>query len=385
MLVVRTLTHLWLLVLAIVASAGCRSGVISVRATGDGGAPAPSADAGSPSAAEVFATRVEPMLGSRCGACHGPDRTGPDFLRPSPDVRTTLLSYPALVDLETPSSSRLLTKGEHSGPALSTGEAEAVRSWLELEAAEGTMVDPMVRELATDAVEIREGFNALPLDVLGLPGTTLHFVAARVGEGMFLDSVQLAAGPTGARLEHPSFVTWIEGEPIADPVDRFAGVELRVEPNSTQPFDTGTVVLTSFPEGALLSVHFDAVEPLVSAMTDGDGGMPMPTDGCTQLATFREMAAPQLTSYCTRCHGGGNASATASMDMTQVGAADDATLQLGCNQVLGRISPTSPSASGLFTQPDPATGGDHDFQFGTTGELTAFRAAILGWFETEGS
>jgi hypothetical protein len=384
---VRTLTQLSVIALLVAASAGCRSGMISVRAMGDGGTPPPTTDASTgPSAADVFETRVEPMLGARCGACHGADRTGPDFLRPNPDVRTTILSYPAIVDLDSPDSSRLLTKGEHSGPALSGGEQDIVRDWIELEAAEGTMVDPMEREIATTPVALHEGFNALPLDVLGLPGTTLHFVAARVGDGMFLDSVTIAAGPTGARLEHPVFVSWIEGAPIADPVDRFAGVEIAVDPNTSRPFDTGTVVLTTFPEDALLSVHFDAADPLVGGMpTDEDGGMPMPVDGCTQLEAFRSMAAPQLTARCTSCHGGGNASATASMDMTRVGAADDATLLLGCNQVLGRISPTSPTTSGLFTQPDPATGGDHDFKFGTAGELSSFQAAILGWFEMEGS
>lgn len=384
----RTLTTITLLALLVLASAGCKSGMISVRAMGDGGVgPTPSADAAAtPSAADYFASRVEPMLSSRCGACHGPDRLGPDFLRPSPDVRTQLLSYPALVDLDTPRSSRLLTKGEHSGPAFSTGESDLVRTWIELEAAEGTMVDPRERELATSPTTIREGFNALPLDALGLPGASLHFVAARVGAGMFLDSVQIAAGPLGARVQHPIFVTWIDGVPTPDPVDRFAGVEIAVDPNTTRAFDTGTVVLTEFPEGALLSVHFDAVGPLMAPMPggDADGGMPtMPADGCTDLGAFRASAQSQLTTYCTRCHAGGNPSATAGMDMRNVGAADDARLLLGCNQVLGRISPSAPSASGLFTQPDPAAGGGHPFKFGTAGELERFRSGVLAWFEME--
>lgn len=384
----RTLTYISVIALLAFASAGCRSGMISVRAMSDGGVAPPEGDAApaGPTAADVFATRVEPMLASRCGACHGADRTGPDFLRPNPDVRTTLLGYPAIVSLTSPDSSRLLTKGEHSGPALSSGEADIVRNWIALEAAEGTMVDPVEREIATTPIAVTEGFNAIPLDVLGLPGSTLHFVGARVGDGMFLDSVTIVAGPMGARVEHPVFVTWIDGAPTADPVDRFAGVEIAVDPNTSRPFDTGTVVLTTFPEGALLSVHFDAAEPLMGTTpTDADGGMPMPADGCTQLEAFRTMAAPQLTTFCTRCHAGGNPSATASMDMSRVASGDDATLLLGCNQVLGRISPTSPSASGMFTQPDPATGGDHDFKFGTAGELSGFRAAILGWFEMEGS
>jgi hypothetical protein len=71
------------------------------------------------------------------------------------------------------------------------------------------------------------------------------------------------------------------------------------------------------------------------------------------------------------------------MDMSRVGASDAAMALLGCNQVLGRISPTSPSASGLFVQPDPSAGTAHPFQFGTGGELSSFRSSILAWFEME--
>lgn len=382
----RSLTSISLLcVLAL--GAGCRSGVISVRAHDAGAAPMLTDDGGPATvdAAEFFSTRVEPMLGSRCGGCHAADRVGPDFLRPAPDVRTTLLGYPALVDLERPASSRLITKGEHSGPALSATEAETVETWIGHEAAEGTMVDPIDVEIATNAVDVVEGFNVLPLDRIGLPGSVLHFVASRVGDGFFLDSVQVVAGPTGARLEHPVFVTWIDGTPIPDPVDRFAGLEIEIEPNTSGTFDSGTVVITEFPEGSQLSVHFDAATPLTGGpMPTDDGGMPMPTtDGCTELEAFRTSVSEQLGTYCTRCHGGGDSAATAAMDMTRVRSTDDGQLLMGCNQVLGRITPASPSASGLFVQPDPASGGAHPFKFGTTREHEAFRASILAWFEME--
>jgi cytochrome c553 len=357
-------------------------------------------DAGStpPSATSFFATRVEPMLLARCGGCHGADRSGPDFLRPNPDVRTTLLAYPALVNLEAPRSSRLLTKGEHAGPAFTDAEALLVLMWIELEAAERSG-EPTERELATAAEPVREGFNALSLDALGVPGTSIHFVAARAGRGMFFDDVRISAGPMGVHIEHPVFVVWIEGVPHPDPVDRFAGFELDVEPNSSRPFEPGQVALTEFPEGALLSIHFDDVTPLRGGSSPGaDGGMPGPDagmpgpdagmtggtgDGCRQLAAFRTMASPQLVTYCTRCHGGGNATATAALDMRNVQAMDDATLWLGCNQILGRIPPASPSTSGLFVQPDPASGGSHPFTFGTAIELNTFRSRILQWFEME--
>jgi hypothetical protein len=357
-----------------------------MSSTGDAGpaGDAPMMGGGDPEA--FFADNVEAMLERRCGGCHGAGRSAPDFLRPDPDVRTTLLGYPALVDLESPRTSRLLTKGEHSGPAFTTSEASTVLSWLELEASSGTT--PPDRELATSPVVVREGFNQIPLDALGMPASSIHFVASRVGSGLFLDSVQLAAGPMGARLEHPVFVTWIDGEPNPDPVDRFAGMTITVEPNSSSPFDSGTLSLTSHPEGALLSIHFDAAGPTMGggggtgtdAGTTDAGTGPSP-DGCMELEAFRDNAVPALTASCTRCHGGGNASATSGMDMRGIGSDTDATALMGCNQILGRISPTSPSTSGLFTQPAPGSG--HPFTFGTTGELERFRGAVLTWFEME--
>ena len=247
------------------------------------------------------------------------------------------------------------------------------------------MVTPVERELATTPVEIHEGFNQLPLDVIGLPATSLHFVATRVGDGMFLDGVQLSTGPMGARLEHPVFVTWVDGAPRPDPVDRFSGLTLEVDPNSSADFDTGTVVITDMPAGALLSIHFTTATPMTSPVTPGvDAGMPMPpSGGCAQLDAFRTSAVPPLRTYCTRCHGGGNASATGSMDMTNVGASSDSAALMGCNQILGRISATAPSTSGLFTQPDPAGGSTHSFHFGTSRELDTFRASLLTWFEME--
>lgn len=371
------------LVLTALCAPGCKSGLISVRPEGgDAGAPS---DASGPSAEAFFESRVEGMLDDRCGGCHGAGRSAPDFLRPDPDVRTTLLGYPALIDLDSPDDSRLVVKGEHTGPAFTTSQAADVVRWISLEAAEGTMVTPTERELATTPIAVREGFNNLPLDSLGMPASSIIFVASRVGDGVFLDGVQIAAGPMGARLEHPVFVTWTEGTPHPDPVDRFAGLTLEVEPNSSASFDTGTVIITDLPEGALLSIHFAEAGPMTTPVMPGaDAGMGgSPTGGCTELAAFRANAVGPLTTYCTRCHGGGNPAATGSIDMSDVDATGDAALLMGCNQILGRISPTMPSASGLFTQPDPASTSGHDFRFGTTRELETFRTSILAWFSME--
>src|SRR5688572_21458193 len=71
-----------------------------------------------------FEQHVAPILGGAdgksgaCGACHAePGGLGPAFMAPNPDMLTTVLRYPALIG-ERPETSRLYTKGLHSGPAL---------------------------------------------------------------------------------------------------------------------------------------------------------------------------------------------------------------------------------------------------------------------------
>lgn len=339
--------------------------------------------------AAVYAATIAPLLENRCGACHEADRTGPAFLA-SPSYET-LLGYPALVDLRDPAASRLLTKGAHAGPAWPASEAELVRDWIRMEAAR---TDPGedeedVADGATDARDIVPGLNVIELIEAApeLEGARLTFVATRTAAGVFLAELKVYAGEAGVRLRHPVLVTYRDGLPEPDPVDRFNGIEVSVGAFESAPIGSGSVSLVAFPDDAQLGFVFGSIG------RNGGGGDdpedpedPMaPTDGCRAVGAFTAEARPQLSAFCSSCHAGGNATATSALDMTGVGSAEDAAAQRrACGQVLGVINPADPTASSVWRAPDRAsdlTG--HDFKFPTTTQLDDFRAALSRWLSME--
>jgi hypothetical protein len=104
----------------LIAFAGC----VEHGSTPPGGPPS--------DAEELFEEKVLPVLEARCGACHATQV--PIFLGglTAETIRQNLLDS-GVIDLENPAASRLLTKGQHSGPPLSAAEMAAIREWLEAE------------------------------------------------------------------------------------------------------------------------------------------------------------------------------------------------------------------------------------------------------------
>lgn len=373
----------------------------------DGGASAPP-DGGmasmtsGESAREVFERDVQPLLTTSCGSCHAVAASGaPLFLTPDPDVYDSVKSWPGLIDLESPSASRLVRKGAHAGPAWSTPQAGLVTRWLEMEAAERHapppgMMDadggaPVEESLLTDPILLTEGFNHIDLDRFGTPGSSISFVASRIGSGIYVSDLRLSSGPRGLHIQHPVFVALFGGDAVPDPVDTFADLDVEVEPGRSH--DLGTLVLVECPAGALLTVHFEEVGPIESAMPDvdggvpdggmGDGGMRPPTGACASVASFTSSARPQLLGNCTRCHDGTNATATAALDMTRVPSAVGADQTTACAQILTRVNLDDPDMSAIFQQPDPDVTNGHDFKFESAAELEFFRTALRRWIDTE--
>lgn len=372
---------------------GCNSGTIRME-PGEGTDFADAApdvtDAGATDGSEdaraMFEAEVLPLLDAQCVACHGPDRTGPAFLAAGPDVYTTVTSWPALVDRSDPGSSRILTKGAHAGPAWNAEQGSVVRAWLELEGArdagEGEE-EPL--EHVTPAMAPVAGFNAIDLAELGMSGSSLTFSAERVGTGLYLSDMRVAAGPGGVRLVHPLVITWVGETAMPDPVDRLAGVEIDVPAYGTAPLGGGTFVLVEFPEGAMLSFHFDEAGPSAApGGADGgvgDGGAPI--GGCSNVSGFTANARSPLSTNCVRCHGGGDPMAQAAVDMSAMDDLSATAQQRSCDEILTRINRMDPANSPVFLQPDPLSGATHPFKFGSSGELDAFRSAVLFWLATE--
>jgi hypothetical protein len=87
-----------------------------------------------------FEANVKPIFESTCSGCHSsayPDDAtgGPDFLGPSPDAYYDSLVVVSKFVNSDPGSSLLLTRGQHTGPALDPStQYPLVEHWLELEA-----------------------------------------------------------------------------------------------------------------------------------------------------------------------------------------------------------------------------------------------------------
>lgn len=99
-----------------------------VGAGGTGGSMA------APSAHDYYVKEVHPSLIQTCGGCHNPDGQvgAPAFLDYDAEVSYPLTkNYPNV--LVEPSTSILITKLPHTGPALSDGQKEIVGKWLTME------------------------------------------------------------------------------------------------------------------------------------------------------------------------------------------------------------------------------------------------------------
>lgn len=366
--------------------AACNAGSISMSGEGhDAGA---GADAAGSSARDVFEANVQPLLAASCRSCHASGTGAPAFLAPDPDVYTSVTGWPALVNRRDPGSSRLLTKGEHAGPAWTTAQAAIIRRWIEAEAMERADDGPAV--YVTDPLALTPGANTIGLDSMGIPATTLGFIAEMTAAGWYLSEIRVSAGPMGARLVHPVLIQWDGPVATADVADRFSGVEVFADPYTAQPLGGGTASLVGVPGEIRLSFSFDEAGPLVGGSADGDAGVPGGDGGtgglgggCRSVDMFSEHAAPVFATNCVTCHGGRVATARSALDMSEMFDPAPDAQQRACNQILGRINRADPASSNVFSQPDPSVDNDHDFHFDSTPGFESFRSAVLRWFATE--
>jgi hypothetical protein len=113
-------------------------------------------------------------------------------------------------------------------------------------------------------------YNVVALDDLGpgrgIPGATIVFAVQDVGGGTYLTELKLVAGPMGAHVEHPLFVSLPADQrapPIADPLDHFRELKLRLTAGmEMQLLSGGTIAFVTFPPGNRLMIYFQVATPL---------------------------------------------------------------------------------------------------------------------------
>lgn len=379
--------------LALVSLVGC-TGLIGGGGGGEGDA-----------AKKVWIAKAAPVLLTNCVACHNGSRPTINFLEGTGDlaIRDTLLAFaPAVVNLDAPASSRLLTKGIHDGPALLASQASDLLEWIAAE--KDAQPDPGDTGPTLETVKFTPAIctsgtppaptcpvNDLDLADLGLPGAKLHFVAQALGSGLYLNQLSVIAGTDGLYMEHPLFASWpTDGsETKFDTIDRFYNVKLNEMPNATAQLGGGTAAFIGFNATDKISISFKALKAFQPDAGGGTGGGE--TGGCKVLASFKTNALAMFSTNigaqsCLSCHGGQNGNATSAMNITGINAADDPTILNACNQIKTRINTTAPDQSGVFLAPDPANA-NHPFRFNAA-QFATFKngppgTGILGWINAE--
>lgn len=348
-------------------------------------------------ARQKWTTKALPRLDENCTVCHNGSRLGIGFLEGTDELaqRDTLVGFdPAVVNLDAPASSRLLTKGLHEGPALLADQASDILDWLQAErdAVPDTTPGGPRLETARFAPLLCTGglpgeatcpVNTVALDDMGIAGARVSFVAQGLASGLYVTNLRLVPGGNGAFVEHPLFVSWpLDADPVPDSIDRFFDVKLNLSPAATaeeQQIGGGTAAFVGFGASDEITIHFKAVDVYQVGGPGGGGGGAV---GCKELASFKANAQQPINAACASCHAGANPNATSAMNITGI-VGDDAMIQRACNQVRTRVNLTAIDQSSIYLATLPGNA-NHPFTFnGDLGAHAAFKGAVDVWANAE--
>jgi len=159
-----------------------------------------------------------PVLQQNCATCHNGSRAMIGFLIGTKDldIRDSLMKYdPPVVNLDATKSSRIVTKGLHDGPALTSEQLTALLDWLDAEH-EALNHDPdhPIPQLATTkyAPQICQTgtnptgpcpTNHIPLSDIAnvgatVPGAEITFIAEGLSSGLYLHDLSVTSGTAGS-------------------------------------------------------------------------------------------------------------------------------------------------------------------------------------------
>lgn len=353
-------------------------------------------------ARRIWTEKALPQLQANCVVCHDGTRPNIGFLVGTGDLdkRDAILAYaPAVVNLDAPSSSRLMTKGLHEGPALDSTQSSDLLEWVNAEkaAAGSTGEEPPTLETSQFLVQVCTSglpdapgapnpnclVNKVPLTDIGATGAEIHFVVQSLGSGLYMTNLRLVPGTDGAFIEHPLFVSYpADGsEPKFDTIDRFFNVKLNLQMTATpeeQQIGGGTAAFVGFLASDKLAIHFKG-----ASVFKPDEGGPGPATGCLKLPEFKANAAGPLQTSCAQnCHAGGQPNARSAVNMTNLQSANDDEVLAACNQIRTRINFQDLNNSGLYLAPAPGNM-NHPFAFPTQANHDAFKNAVQVWATAE--
>ncbi|HEY5924935.1 MAG TPA: hypothetical protein VIV11_24810 [Kofleriaceae bacterium] len=222
-------------------------------------------------ALEKWVEKALPVLGTKCVMCHDGSMPMIGYLSGATDLekRDTLIAYmPAVINMNAPQSSRMLTKGDHTGPALEAKEASDILTWINAERDARPEIPPirttqMVPQLCTmgNPGDPNCPINMIDLTELGQPGRVEVVVSQLVADS-YLTNIKIVAGAAGLHVTHPVFESWPAGatEPKPDPIDRWFNVDINLAPAAESAIGTGEGTFVGFNVADALSIRFDVFE-----------------------------------------------------------------------------------------------------------------------------
>jgi hypothetical protein len=373
------------------AEGGCSSSGTGAAAAGPGSSSASSGQGGAGGSGPELTGRdifeaIKPAILEECGSCHknGGISESP-FLGQAGFEYETITSWPGIV-VATPSQSIMITHpadpnhGAGQAPNISEELRAKVLEWLEFEAdnlpvPEGPMVfiDPFKPIL-------KGALNTIYLDPFGpeFEYNSISFNAEELGDPpsmLLLSDIEVhpIAGAT-IHVVHPLFTVYpLLQAPSPDPIDNFSNVDQTFSLDSPDlALGTGAAVLTNWQKDARLGLAFELIE----GKTD-EG----PVTTCKNVNSFKTNVVPQMQYCAETCHGGKNADANATMDLSKL---NDAVPNEACSQVRARITPGDPDKSQIFIVTNPKDQAVHMYKFkGNVANYNAFKAAVSPWVMDE--
>lgn len=343
-----------------------------------------------------FNRDVLPLMQATCAACHAGSRQFIDWMAPlEPDFPTEydrVMSWPALVNIEDPAQSRLVTKGgpPHEGPAWTPEQLNIINPWLQAEADFGGTGE----EIDTTEVTPLNGPNMHDLGDLGIPdaaGCILSYDFERSDPVLYLSNLLVTdTSGDGCILESPVIGVVLDSGTYYDPNNRFGDVTVDVGPNASAPVG-GTLSIISWLDPTdlanssvlRLKFRFFGVQP---TGTGGEGG----GGGAQLIDYFYDNVVPCITGLqgvvnCQTCHGGGAAQQGA-IDLSGLASTDMTERQNQANEIFLRSDRADPGVVGgdpWILKVDPAGPAHSGGKVNNQGLLDACYQATSGWITME--
>jgi hypothetical protein len=297
-----------------------------------------------PAIAQQLFEVVEPQLVQKCGgSCHveGTTLGAPRWLA-GPDDYATIKAYPGIVVADVYASKLENRPADHPAACLVDPGNEAllaqVTTWLTAEAAVLTTA-PLA---ASNTVSPSAGSVDLSNAATGITGAKITFTATQQGDLLVFQNVMLVAPSTsGIHIVSPIFAQIPTSAPEIDNTD-YSTLDLQVAAGQSAQISP-IFYFAGWVSGSQLKVEFQTIEAATVAPSDAGAATT-----CTDLTDFQNSAAVSMKANCTSCHGGGNPTATSSMDLTALSTNDYAT---ACTQARTQVNTTTPAQSNVLLAP----------------------------------